>query len=550
MRFAIYARYSSDRQSETSVDDQLRICHEHVARLSGIVTHVYADHAISGSHTANRPEYLKMMAAAKRGEFDAVLCEALDRLSRDQEDIAGLYKRLLFAGVKVITLAEGEVNEMHIGLKGTMNALQLKDIADKTRRGQRGRVEQGAIPGGLTYGYNIVRKFGADGEPIRGLREINEAQAVIVRRIFKDYIAGKSGRAIAAELNNEGIPSPQGKKWGASAINGNKSRKNGILNNELYVGRIVYNRQTFTKDPETGKRSARTNNNNSWITKEAPHLKIIDEETWAAVQKVKKHYEHLSLPRRPRAKHAFSGMVKCPECHGNFIAVGRDKYGCRNNKETGVCKNGRSIKISVLEDLIVQGLKKHLRDPEIVKKYIAEYHSEKIRYRKERQAEIIAATRKLADVQKQIDKMIDTILAGMFHISMKDKMTSLETEKFRLETYLREEEATSDNIIDIQPNLSHVYAQKIENLHHMLRDDSTRPQAISIFQHIVDEVIPHPPKELQGGAWSIDIIGGLANLLSYMAAPETCRVVMVAGARFRRHPSIYVISTKNEALFC
>ena len=74
------------------------------------------------------------------GTVDIVIAEALDRLSRDQEDIARIYKRLSFAQVTLVTLAEGEINELHNGLKGTMNALFLKDLANKTRRGQRGRV--------------------------------------------------------------------------------------------------------------------------------------------------------------------------------------------------------------------------------------------------------------------------------------------------------------------------------------------------------------------------------------------------------------------------
>ena len=72
-----------------------------------------------------------------------ILAEALDRISRDQEDIAGIYKRMRYADVKMFTLSEGEISELHVGLKGTMNALFLKDLADKTRRGQRGRVEAG-----------------------------------------------------------------------------------------------------------------------------------------------------------------------------------------------------------------------------------------------------------------------------------------------------------------------------------------------------------------------------------------------------------------------
>ena len=90
-----------------------------------------------------------------------------------------------------------------------MNALFLKDLADKTRRGLRGRIEDGKSGGGLCFGYDVVKQFAANGEPIRGDRTINEAEAGIVRRIFSEYLAGRSSRSIAIELNEEGVPGPQ-----------------------------------------------------------------------------------------------------------------------------------------------------------------------------------------------------------------------------------------------------------------------------------------------------------------------------------------------------
>ncbi len=89
-----------------------------------------------------------LLQDAQAGKFDVIVAEAIDRLSRDQEDIAHIYKRARFANVRIVTLSEGDVNELHIGLKGTMGALFLKDLADKTRRGLRGRVEAGKSGGG------------------------------------------------------------------------------------------------------------------------------------------------------------------------------------------------------------------------------------------------------------------------------------------------------------------------------------------------------------------------------------------------------------------
>src|SRR5437879_9488071 len=94
-----------------------------------------------------------------------------------------------------------------------MNALFLKDLAAKTHRGLRGRVEKGKSGGGLCYGYDVVKLIDAEGEPIRGERTINEAEAEIVRRVFREFAAGISPRAIARRLNDEGIAGPDGTLW-------------------------------------------------------------------------------------------------------------------------------------------------------------------------------------------------------------------------------------------------------------------------------------------------------------------------------------------------
>lgn len=138
LKVALYARYSTDNQRVASIADQFRVCRIHAEKQGWTITEEYSDQAISGSTLILRPGVQALIADAHRGRFQLVLAEALDRLSRDQEDIAGVYKRLRFAGVQMVTLAEGEISELHVGLKGTMNALFLKDLAEKTRRGLRG----------------------------------------------------------------------------------------------------------------------------------------------------------------------------------------------------------------------------------------------------------------------------------------------------------------------------------------------------------------------------------------------------------------------------
>src|SRR5438552_9489929 len=147
----------------------------------------------------------------------------------------------------------------------------------------RGRNEKGRSSGSRCYGYRVVRRL-EDGEVTTGEREIVEEEAAVIRRIFRDYVAGASPKQICKALNKEGVPGPQGALWGPSTIHGNPERGIGILHNELYVGRLVWNRQRFLKDPDTGKRVARPNPQSAWIIKEVPELRIIDEDAWRAVR--------------------------------------------------------------------------------------------------------------------------------------------------------------------------------------------------------------------------------------------------------------------------
>lgn len=189
-----------------------------------------------------------------------------------------------YLGIPIITVAEGEISELHIGLKGTMSALFLKDLAQKTHRGLEGRIREGKAASGLSFDYRIRRQPLPDGTFTTGERVIDADQADIVRRIFQMYADGFSSRSIAAKLNDEGIVGPAGTAWGSSTIYGNWRRGTGILNNELYVGKLIWNRQRFIKDPATGKRQARLNPESEWVTQDVPDLRIIDQPLWKAVK--------------------------------------------------------------------------------------------------------------------------------------------------------------------------------------------------------------------------------------------------------------------------
>src|ERR1051326_7908013 len=164
-----------------------------------------------------------------------------------------------------------------------MNALFLKDLAEKTHRGLRGRVEDGKSAGGLCYGYRVVKTI-SEGQVTTGEREIEPTEARVVERIFSDFVTGVSPKQIAKNLNREGIAGPFGGPWSPSTIYGNHQRGTGILNNELYVGRLVWNRLRYMKNPDTGKRVSRLNPTSEWMSKDVPGLRIVPDEIWTAAK--------------------------------------------------------------------------------------------------------------------------------------------------------------------------------------------------------------------------------------------------------------------------
>jgi DNA invertase Pin-like site-specific DNA recombinase len=250
-RAALYARFSSDLQSDASIDDQLRLCRLRADREGWLVVGNFSDKASSGA-VRNRPGVDALLAEVERGRVDIVLTESLDRLSRDLEHVANIYKRITFHNAQIITLSEGVVTDMHVGLRGTMASLYLKDLAAKTHRGQEGRVRQGRAFGRAPYGYRVVQQINSVGELDRGLRSIDAAEAVIVRRIFELYVRGASPLQIARQLNEKGIPGPKGGVWFEDSIRGGQARRDGILRNPAYDGRLVWNRRQNLKNPVTG----------------------------------------------------------------------------------------------------------------------------------------------------------------------------------------------------------------------------------------------------------------------------------------------------------
>ncbi|WP_406871019.1 recombinase family protein [Thioclava sp. 'Guangxiensis'] len=335
-RVAIYARYSSDHQKPTSIEDQTRECRRYADRQDGwVVVQVFDDVAISGA-IKDRHGFDALVEFVARGECDVVLFEHLDRVARDLEFLMTFDKRARYAGVELHQLHRGQLSLFDIGILGTFAQLFLEELKVKTRRGLQGRVEAGKNTGGRAYGYRSVPLPEVNGKGTGSVMEIVPSEAAIVREIFEHYASGKSPREIAANLNLRGIPSPRGSgagsgHWRTNTIYGNRSRSTGILNNELYIGHQVWNRLSYHKHPETGRRVSKPNPREEWIITEQPDLRIIEKDLW---ERVKGQQDLIDNSRTKaeatgkrgagaaqaarRRKYLLSGLLTCGQCGGNM----------------------------------------------------------------------------------------------------------------------------------------------------------------------------------------------------------------------------------------
>ena len=146
-RAATYARYSTDRQTDRSIEDQRRNCRERAASEGWAVEAEYADRGISGT-TSKRPDFQRMLAAGFGGEFEVLIVDDLSRLSRSQADTLRAIDRLKFDGVRIVGVSDGfdtasKSYKVQAGVRGLINDIYIDDLRDKTRRGLTGRAMNG-----------------------------------------------------------------------------------------------------------------------------------------------------------------------------------------------------------------------------------------------------------------------------------------------------------------------------------------------------------------------------------------------------------------------
>ncbi len=516
IRVAVYARYSSDLQRDASIEDQVRACTAIAQREGWRVKATFSDSATSGTTTL-RAGYQDLLSAIRAGGIDIVLAESLDRFSRDLEHIASFHKQCVFHRVRIHTLAEGIVSELHIGLKGTMGALYLKDLADKTRRGLEGRIHAGRCTGTPPYGYTVVRRLGPDGELDRGLRAIDPARAAVVRRVFELYAAGASPRRIALTLNAEGIPGPSGGSWFAATILGRAKRADGLLRNELYVGRLVWRRRVNAKDPKSGARVRRSGRPEDQVEKQMPDLRIIDDELWDRVKRRMKDEaavvrfggksdQHAFWDRR-RPRHLLTGKVVCGVCGRAFKMSGKDYLRCRAASDGG-CSNRRTVRLRLLEGHVLSLLQRQLMQPELVAEFIKAFNAELHRLTSELRVQAASTQRERSALERKIANLVDAISDGRTSPAILAKLSELESQRAKLVDVPTLPPVPS---AALHTGIADIYRANVANLAALL-SAGDHPEALEAARTLIEKVIIHPP-DTGDDPPGVELVGELMSLL-------------------------------------
>ncbi|MFT4250995.1 MAG: recombinase family protein [Caulobacter sp.] len=522
-RVAVYARYSDEKQSPNSIEDQVRVCRLHSDKQGWQVVEVYSDAAISGSTVILRPGVRALLRDAMAGRFDLVLAEAMDRLSRDQADIASVFKRMQFAGVPIFTLSEGEVSELHVGLKGTMNALFLKELAAKTHRGLRGRVEAGKASGNKCYGYRVVREIDAAGKVTTGERAIIPGEAEVIRGIFADYVAGKSPRQMAFDLNAAGVPAPRGGAWTEQTIRGKSNKHTGILNQALYVGRMIWNRAKDLRDPDTGSVHRRANPESEWVHVDVPHMRIVEDAVWEAakarqqafsrvyeeaVAKGARGFTAAAAARRPAT--LLSGLVVCGACGGSYARRGNERLACTGHVRGTGCVNGATILAERLEARVLVGLKERLLTPEVAAEAMRAFIEETNRLNHLRRANEASDRARLEKSRRAIAGIVSAIEDGGYSRPLMARLKELEGDVETIEAALAQ---APRDIPDVHPNVADLYRRKVERLTEALNDPADRTFAATALRGLIEKIVVTPTGKR--GGLDIRLFGDLETILAW-----------------------------------
>ena len=500
MKVAIYARYSSENQSEKSIDDQVRVCQRYIENNDLIFDEkqIYTDEAISGS-VLNRPGLQALEKAIENKEVEAVAVDDLSRLSRSNHQMLTLVNKFNFYQIKIISVSDGIVTDddnskLGIHIRGLINELYLDDLKKKTMRGLEGQKLRGFSAGEKVYGYKSQPigelRLNKKGQPkYEGMKHaINKEEASIIRRIYKEFLSGTSIHRIAQGLNEDKVRTKKNQSggWATSTI----SR---ILQNEKYTGHWVWRKTKNVRDPTTGKTKKLNRPEKERMASFKAELSIIDQETWELTQKrweevdgvwpMAKQLEKTTGNQKSyvhsHPKHLLAGLLQCKSCGGAIVQVcgkGGGYYGCYNAKRK-TCTNKLTVRKKRIEELLLGNLKKEFLTAENLNYVYDNVEKEIARTMGQVPEELKLKKHQHEKVQAELQNLLNFVKAGNFSKTVSEALTDAENRSEKLKSEMQGLEFQRTNTFKAPPREWIKY--KLEKLHETLTRN-TEAAALSL----------------------------------------------------------------------
>lgn len=518
-RFVHYARYSTDHQTFKSIEDQQTLCRAYAERHGWVEVGAYHDAARSGATMVGRAGLFAMLAAADQGDFALILVEDLDRLSRSASGTHGMLEEMEALDITVCTVSSGVVDDIEVAFKAAQNARMLKGQAEKVRRGQEGTVKDGRISGKVAYGYRQVLALNGK----NGQREPDPAQAAVVKRIMTDYVSGLTPLEITKALNAEGVPGPNGKVWLPGVISGNRDTGTGLLRNMLYIGKNVWGRTATKHNRHKGTSKAKVTPASARTVVEVPHMRIVDDELFEAVQaRMESRRIGPSVFRdKRRPTYLLSGRCFCGVC-GKKYAVVSDKLSCIGSARQGTCSNRRRVGREDLEELVLSSLPERLLRTSLIEPYLGEYRAEIERANFEQAGKAEAGIARMKDLERQIANIMDRFregqVKGLAADMLDQEMARLETERQRFERQTKAGPRPVPPPMDAEAVIARL-KETLQNLGTALNgEDREAAHSRDLIRNLIDRVTITPieidrPDKRGCGPVRIDVEGRMAALL-------------------------------------
>jgi site-specific DNA recombinase len=311
--------------------------------------------------------------------------------------------------------------------------------------------------------------------------------------------------------------------WTASTLNGSLKRHNGVIQNDLYAGRIVWNKVRMIKDPDTGKRVSRPNPPSEWQSIDAPHLRIVAQELSERAIALKQERGGPVPCHTRKPKRVLSGLLKCG-CCGAGMSVkdtrkGRQRIQCTQMKEAGTCDHRRAYDLDTVERTVFDGLKANLTTPALITAYVETYNEERKRLASGLIANRARIEKRLARVKREFDRIFQSYVKGFAEeAEVRDPLIELRAERKRLEADLASAEKPPETVA-LHPTALARYRQQIEDLQKALSSESLGDdrEPVRALRELVAAIVvlPTPP----GAPIEVEVRGRLAALIGHEVFP-------------------------------